>query len=204
VKTLSRRCGILHAIGIPILLTSIEASIQVACWAGNAASPNQQSPPGAAGETLVKANDCSSCHAVDRKVVGPSYIQIAKRYKGQAGIVDKLAAKIKRGGSGNWGTVPMIPHPALADAQLKEMVEWILSQGGQPATSAATQSPTPTPKAHEQPPLGERVFMANCSRCHMPPMTLSPRITGTVIMHMRTRARLSKADQDALLKFLAP
>jgi cytochrome c5 len=51
---------------------------------------------------------------------------------------------------------------------------------------------------------GERVFAANCSRCHAAPMSLSPRITGTVIMHMRTRARLSREDEKLLLKFLAP
>lgn len=51
---------------------------------------------------------------------------------------------------------------------------------------------------------GERVFAANCSRCHQPPMSLSPRITGTVIMHMRVRARLSREDEKLLLKFLAP
>lgn len=201
---MSPRRAVLHTIAIPILVTSIATSIQVVCWAGNTASPNQEASSAVAGEALVKANDCSSCHAADQRVVGPSYNEIAKRYKGQAGIVDKLAAKVRRGGSGNWGTVPMIPHPALTDGQLKEMVGWILSLGGQAANSAASKSPTVTQKGHEQPPLGERVFMANCSRCHMPPMTLSPRITGTVIMHMRTRARLSKEDQEALLKFLAP
>ena len=51
---------------------------------------------------------------------------------------------------------------------------------------------------------GERVFAANCSRCHQAPMSLSPRITGTVIMHMRTRARLSREDEKLLLNFLAP
>jgi len=51
---------------------------------------------------------------------------------------------------------------------------------------------------------GARVFAANCSRCHQPPMSLSPRTTGTVIMHMRTRARLSREDEKLLLKFMAP
>jgi cytochrome c5 len=51
---------------------------------------------------------------------------------------------------------------------------------------------------------GERAFRANCSRCHQAPMSLSPRITGTVTMHMRTRARLSQEDEKLLLKFLAP
>lgn len=56
---------------------------------------------------------------------------------------------------------------------------------------------------HEQ-KSGEQVFMQNCSRCHKPPMTISPRITGTVVMHMRVRARLSREDEQALLRYLAP
>ena len=125
-----RRYGILQAIRVPLLVTPIAAIIQVVCWAGSAASTNQVAAPKAAGENLVKANDCSSCHAPDRPLVGPSYRDIAERYRGQAGVVDKLAAKVKQGGSGNWGTVPMSPHPALTDLQLKQMVEWILSVSG--------------------------------------------------------------------------
>jgi cytochrome c5 len=56
---------------------------------------------------------------------------------------------------------------------------------------------------HEQ-KSGEQVFMQNCSRCHKPPMTISPRITGTVVMHMRVRAKLSREDEQALLHYLAP
>lgn len=51
---------------------------------------------------------------------------------------------------------------------------------------------------------GEQVFMQNCSRCHKPPMSISPRITGTVVMHMRVRAKLSRQDEQALLHYLAP
>jgi cytochrome c5 len=51
---------------------------------------------------------------------------------------------------------------------------------------------------------GEQVFVNNCGRCHMPPMSIAPRITGTVIMHMRVRARLSREDEELLLKYLAP
>lgn len=51
---------------------------------------------------------------------------------------------------------------------------------------------------------GEEVFMQNCSRCHKPPMSISPRITGTVLIHMRVRAKLSKQDEQALLRYLAP
>jgi cytochrome c5 len=53
-------------------------------------------------------------------------------------------------------------------------------------------------------PTGEDVFKANCGRCHVPPMGISPRITGTVIMHMRVRARLSRQDERLLLKYMAP
>jgi cytochrome c5 len=62
----------------------------------------------------------------------------------------------------------------------------------------------PSAPSQSQTRTGEQVFNANCSRCHNPPMTLSPRITGTVIMHMRVRARLSQEDEKLLLKFLAP
>ena len=51
---------------------------------------------------------------------------------------------------------------------------------------------------------GEQVFAQNCSRCHMPPMSIPPRVTGTILMHMRTRARLSREDEKALLEFMAP
>jgi cytochrome c5 len=60
-------------------------------------------------------------------------------------------------------------------------------------------------RPHENTPKGgEQVFMENCSRCHRPPMTISPRITGTVVMHMRVRAKLSREDEQALLRYLAP
>jgi len=68
------------------------------------------------------------------------------------------------------------------------------------ATKPGSQSGQPAPQADG----GERVFAANCVRCHQAPMSLSPRITGTVIMHMRTRARLSREDEKLLLKYLAP
>jgi hypothetical protein len=61
----------------------------------------------------------------------------------------------------------------------------------------------PNPAAHVQ-DEGERLFELNCGRCHTPPMSISPRTTGTILMHMRTRARLSSKDEQALLKFMAP
>ena len=82
------------------------------------------------GATLIKASDCSSCHAVDREVVGPAYSAVAQRYERQAGAAEKLAAKIREGGSG------MPPHPDLTEAQRMEMAGWILSQN-QPSAAPA-------------------------------------------------------------------
>ncbi len=73
-----------------------------------------------------------------------------------------------------------------------------------PASAAAQGESSQSESGQMESNSGERVFMANCSRCHTPPMSLSPRITGTVMMHMRVRARLSKEDQHLLLKYLAP
>jgi cytochrome c5 len=73
--------------------------------------------------------------------------------------------------------------------------------------NAQTSNPSSASAASAQkiaPPDGERVFMNNCSRCHKPPMTIPPQITGTIVMHMRTRARLSRKDEQALLRYLAP
>jgi hypothetical protein len=61
-----------------------------------------------------------------------------------------------------------------------------------------------TPKPANAQTSGERLFAINCGRCHQPPMSISPRVTGTILMHMRVRARLSRADEQALLKFMAP
>jgi cytochrome c len=79
------------------------------------------------GERLVADNDCSSCHLPDQQSVGPSYSAIAKKYAGQAAVPAKLAARIRAGGSGNWGDIAMTPHPDVTEAQAKQMVGWILS-----------------------------------------------------------------------------
>jgi cytochrome c len=80
-----------------------------------------------ADEALAKAKNCMSCHAVDKKVVGPSYKDVAKKYAGNAGAAATLEAKVKKGGSGTWGTVPMPPNPAVSDADIKKLVAWILA-----------------------------------------------------------------------------
>lgn len=81
------------------------------------------------GEAAVKKARCVACHAVDQKRVGPAYKEVAAKYKGDPKIAAVLFDKVRHGGSGNWGTVPMIPHPAdkISDDDLKAAVQWILS-----------------------------------------------------------------------------
>ena len=78
-------------------------------------------------EKLLNDGDCHSCHSIDHKVVGPSYLDISKKYAGQATAVDQLTRSIRQGGSGNWGDLRMPAHPDLNDAQLAETVRWILA-----------------------------------------------------------------------------
>lgn len=80
-----------------------------------------------ADEALAKKHNCSTCHMVDKKSVGPSYKDIAKKYKGQADAAAKLAEKVKKGGSGVWGPVPMPPNAAVPDADIQKLVGWVLA-----------------------------------------------------------------------------
>jgi cytochrome c len=79
------------------------------------------------GLELIGASDCTTCHAIDRKVIGPAYVDVAKKYENTEAVIDTLVSKIKKGGMGNWGNIPMTPHPDIPDADAKEMVKYILS-----------------------------------------------------------------------------
>jgi cytochrome c len=85
--------------------------------------------PARADEALAKKYNCLACHQLDKKVVGPAYKDIAKKYKGKSGAAALLAEKVKKGGSGTWGPIPMPPNPAVPDADLKKLVDWILKMG---------------------------------------------------------------------------
>ena len=82
----------------------------------------------ASADTLKLATDnlCLACHAVDRKLVGPAYKDVAAKYAGRKDAVEYLTKKIKSGGSGVWGTLPMPAQPQLTDAQVAELAEWVL------------------------------------------------------------------------------
>jgi cytochrome c len=79
------------------------------------------------GKSLIESSDCKSCHLMNQKSAGPSYRDVAVRYKDQKDAVDKLAEKIIRGGAGNWGTIEMAAHPQITPEDAKKMVEYILS-----------------------------------------------------------------------------
>ena len=82
--------------------------------------------PAFANLDLAKKNACTACHAVDKKLVGPSYQEVAKKYAGQKDAVAQLSASIRKGGSGKWGAVPMPAQPALSDADVRTLAEWVL------------------------------------------------------------------------------
>ena len=84
--------------------------------------------PALADEALAKSKNCMACHAVDKKLVGPAYKDVAAKYAGQKDAVDKLAAKIIKGGSGVWGPVPMPANAQVNDADAKKLAAWVMTQ----------------------------------------------------------------------------
>ena len=84
--------------------------------------------PAQADEALAKKHNCLACHQVDKKVIGPAYREIAKKYKGQ-NVAAQLEQKVKKGGVGVWGQIPMPPNPAVPDGDVKKLVDWILKMG---------------------------------------------------------------------------
>jgi len=87
------------------------------------------SAPALASEAIIKKARCVACHAVDKKLVGPAYKDVAAKYRGNAAAPALLFAKVRNGGSGNWGEIPMIPHPAdkISDENLTAAIQWILA-----------------------------------------------------------------------------
>lgn len=80
-----------------------------------------------AAEAMMKKDGCVACHAIDKKVVGPAYQDVAAKYKGDKDALTKLTDKVKKGGSGAWGQIPMPPNAQVSDADIKDLVSWILT-----------------------------------------------------------------------------
>jgi cytochrome c len=92
-----------------------------------AAALTAVSLPALANPDLAQKKNCMTCHATDKKVVGPGYKEVAAKYAGQKDAVDKLAVKVVKGGVGAWGQVPMPANPQVTEAEAKQLVQWILS-----------------------------------------------------------------------------
>ena len=83
--------------------------------------------PAFADQALATSKNCMACHALDKKLVGPAYKEVAAKYAGQKDAVDKLSQKVLKGGSGVWGPVPMPPNAQVNDAEAKQLVQWLLT-----------------------------------------------------------------------------
>jgi len=97
---------------------TLAAAAATFAWAAHSAS---------ASEELAQGSGCLACHTVDVKVVGPSFTDIAEKYRGQDGAADELAMKVTNGGSGNWGQIPMPPNAHLSAEDVQALVDWIMA-----------------------------------------------------------------------------
>ena len=91
--------------------------------AGTSSEPEQRTDPRA----KLAQYGCVACHAIDRKVVGPAFRDVAMKYRGQPGVAQTLETKVKNGGAGVWGDVPMPPNSAVPESEVHEIVNWILT-----------------------------------------------------------------------------
>jgi cytochrome c len=93
----------------------------------SAAIASLTSLPALASADLAQKKNCMACHAVDKKLIGPGYKEVAAKYAGQNDAADKLAEKIVKGGVGVWGQVPMPANPQVSAAEAKTLATWILA-----------------------------------------------------------------------------
>jgi cytochrome c len=84
--------------------------------------------PALADQALATSKNCMACHAIDKKLVGPAYKDVAAKYAGDKTAADKLAVKVMKGGTGVWGQIPMPANPQVSEAEAKKLVAWVLSQ----------------------------------------------------------------------------
>jgi cytochrome c len=98
----------------------MKALIVLACSAVVAA-------PAFANPDLAQKKNCLACHAVDKKLVGPAYKEVAAKYAGNKDAAAMLAVKVMKGGQGTWGQIPMPANPQVNEAEAKQLVAWILS-----------------------------------------------------------------------------
>jgi cytochrome c len=105
----------------------MKALLMMVAAAGSLLVAAQAGADEAAGLALAQKSGCLACHSVDKKIIGPAYKDVAAKYKGNKEAEAKLIAKVKAGGSGVWGPMPMPPNVAVKDEDIKTLVEWVLS-----------------------------------------------------------------------------
>lgn len=95
------------------------------------ATPETKTAPAAAAEekglNILASLDCTTCHKINEKSIGPAYMDVSKKYEATEANIDSLAHKVIKGGTGVWGTVPMTPHPNLSLDSAREVVKYVLS-----------------------------------------------------------------------------
>jgi cytochrome c5 len=121
----------------PPTSTASPAPAAVAAASQSAPSPSQAAPAPASksnapldaksAEATMQKDGCAACHSVDKRIVGPAYTEVAAKYKGDAGALARLTQKVKSGGAGVWGQVPMPPNAHVPDDDIKSLVSWILT-----------------------------------------------------------------------------
>jgi len=121
--------------GLALLVAACNSNSNKSASDSTATTPASTSAPAnassatadTAGLALIKKNDCLTCHKIDQKVIGPAYQDVANKYTSSPAVIDTLANKIIKGGSGNWGNIAMSPHANLSQSDAQEMVKYILS-----------------------------------------------------------------------------
>ncbi|WP_427953926.1 c-type cytochrome [Acidiphilium sp.] len=170
-------------IGMAIIGGAAVSMISMAGYAADNASP-AAAGPAPKGEILAQGSDCFSCHAINQKIVGPSFEAVAGKFAGTKGAETTLTDAIKNGHVGTWGNIAMPAHPKLSDAKIKEIVSWILTLKHAKTSSVTTsQKYTYTVKgktvttdfpilqqgSDKVTPMvfrGYELFNSYCFRCH--------------------------------------
>ena len=113
-----------------LALSVASSLVSVGTYAADTPAATPAAPPAAApagAEGLLRRYACAACHSPATKLVGPAYTDVAAKYRDDKGAEEKLAAKVKAGGAGVWGQVPMPPNPSVPDEDLHAIIQWILA-----------------------------------------------------------------------------
>lgn len=110
------------------------AGVLAACGGGEKTDTTEKkeeakpadNPADSEGLTLIAQSDCPTCHKIEEQFTGPAYRDVAKKYENTPENITMLAGKVIKGGSGNWGTIPMTPHPSVSQGDAEKMVKYIL------------------------------------------------------------------------------